>query len=82
MEEDECSCESLVKTAEGFIPVLLYFLSVFIFIALFYRCNGKNRAFYWFVLTMLFLFDLATMGWSVAYLRALQHGCSCCNEDI
>ena len=79
--DSKCTCEDIIETIEELIPMLLAFLCAFIFIVLVYRGFGKNRALYWFTLTTLFLFDVATIGLSVEYLPALQHVCTCSCDD-
>ena len=83
MVDEKCTCEELVDIVQEFIPMLLAFLSVFIFIVLVYRCYGKSRILYWFILAVLFLFDVATIGLSVEYPSALRHAFTCiCDEEI
>lgn len=78
-----CRCEDLIEAIEGFIPNLLAFLCIFIFILLVYRCWGKSKALYWFMLASLFLFDIIGLGLSVEYFSALNHVCSCsCDDDL
>lgn len=82
VECDKCNCEGFIEEILETISMMLGILCMFIFIVLIYRCFGKSRALYWFILYTFFIFDVATIGLTVDYIYAVQHGCSACDCDI